>query len=51
MYFTFTGHGEALVINAEVKAGDAPSEAKITEALAITLAYAKGDVRLRGGDR
>lgn len=51
VYFTFTGHGEALLINAEVKTGDTPSVAKITEALAITLAYANGQARLQGGNR
>ncbi len=51
VYFAFTGNGEALVINAEVKDGDAPSAAKITEAAAVTLAYAQGRVRLQGARR
>lgn len=50
VYFTITPHGEALVINAEVKTGETPSEAKITEALTITLAHRNGQVRLQGGN-
>lgn len=49
VYFTFTPHAKALVINAEVKTGVTPSEAKITEAVKITLAYFDGRVRLQGG--
>jgi hypothetical protein len=51
VYFAFTRSDEALVINAEVKDGDTPSAAKITEAVAITLAYTKGHVRLQGVKR
>lgn len=42
IYFAFTPDGEALVINAEVKSGDAPSAAKIVEATKILLAYRDG---------
>ena len=52
IYFSFTTEGDALVINAEVKEGVAPSATKIEEALTILLAYRAGaDVGLGGAIR
>lgn len=42
IYFAFTANGEALLMNAEVKADDSPSEAKIREGLEILLAFRQG---------
>lgn len=50
IYFAFTPHGQALLLGAEVKAGLAPSTAKLEEALAVLVAYRGGeDVGLEGG--
>jgi hypothetical protein len=45
VYFAFTNQGEAIIINAEVKAGDSPSSTKIEEALRVLLTYKRGCLR------
>jgi hypothetical protein len=42
VYFFVNEDGEAVLLNCEVKTGDSPSAAKLTEALEIILAYRKG---------
>lgn len=48
VYFAFTEHGEALILNAETKPQgvDAPNPAKIAQALQMLAAYQKGELEI-----